>query len=232
MRIGRLLSHLGLCSRRAADEFLNQHHVAYRGQKITRLDFKIDTGSLAQYPLVVDGKEHKGLKQTKVYLLNKPPGYNCSHRRFKDRPVIFDLLPAEVKNNQRLFFAGRLDANSHGLVVLSTDGDLIYKLTHPSQQQQKVYILITMRPMSPAEQKQAVSGIYDHGEKLKFSKITPLSKPAHYRVTLYEGKNREIRRVISKLNNRVKDLQRIEHGPYKLADIGSGKFVEAEVLLS
>lgn len=148
-----------------------------------------------------------------------------SHRsqkiRGKQLKTIFDFLPQQYKT---WFFAGRLDVSSEGLMVLSNDGDHIFALSHPKNGVLKKYFVRTSRPISPAEMDRAVKGVMDKGEKLRFEKIIPLDKPAHYEMHLREGKNREIRRVLERLGVFARELRRTELGPYRLDAIRTGEY--------
>lgn len=217
MRIGRFLSALGLCSRRESDSFLLEHEVMYKGRRITALNFYLPTTALLQ----IDKKEYRLENNTQVYLLNKPAGYICSHKSFKDQPSIFTLLPQEIS---RYFFAGRLDADSDGLVVVTNDGDLVYSLTHPSQKTRKLYLVHSSRPLSLSEQDKLLKGVFRRGEKLKADSIKKGKQPAHYFVELHSGKNREVRRLFEAVHVRVLKLTRLRMGEFSLDDIEEGKW--------
>ena len=212
--------------RRGAAEFLALHAVAVDGIPVTELNFTVDEDNLAQIKLTVDGKPISLGGSDTVLLFNKPRGVVSSHRgqkiRGKELKTIFDYLPQQYKT---WFFAGRLDVSSEGLMVLSNDGDHIFALSHPKNGVLKKYFVRTSRPMSPAETERAVKGVMDKGEKLRFEKVIPLDKPAHYEMHLKEGKNREIRRVLERLGVYARELRRTELGPYKLAGIKSGEYV-------
>ncbi|MDH5718040.1 MAG: pseudouridine synthase [Spirochaetia bacterium] len=219
IRIGRFLSRLGLCSRRTADKFLLNHKVILNENIITSPAEKVSVNDI----LIIDGKKYQWPQKQHIILLNKPEGYVCSHRRFKNQPTIYELLPEEYKS---LFFAGRLDFNSRGLVILSNNGDLIYELTHPSKKVKKVYHVRLNRPISETEIQKTLTGMWDKNEKLRFDKMKKLDKPAHYEIILHTGRNREIRRVIKKLNVSIISLCRVELGSYKLNDIKEGNYIE------
>ncbi len=229
IRIGKLLARAGLVSRRGAADFLEEHVVTIEGVRIVDLNYSIAADQLPAITLTVDGKKVFLRGDDEVVLFNKPRGLVCSHKhqkeRGKDLRTIFDALPREFAS---WFFAGRLDVNSEGLMVLSNDGDHIYALSHPSQRVLKKYRVQTTRPLSPAEISRCLKGIYDKGEKLKFEKMEPGAITAQYEVWLREGKNREIRRVIEKLGVFIRKLVRLELGPYQLGDLPSGEFVRME----
>ena len=217
MRIGKFLSRAGLCSRRGAADFLKENRVMYNDQVIERLDFDVAEGESVQ----VGEKTYKISNVPEVYILNKPPGYICSHKEHKNEKTIFRLLPDSIN---KYYFAGRLDEMSRGLVILSNDGDLIYKLTHPSMKAEKIYNVITSRPLSAQELAKMVEGVWCNGEKLKAKKITKLEKVAHYQWVLVEGKNRQIRRMVENVGAKVTDLFRLSMGEYKLNNLEPGKF--------
>jgi len=220
LRIGRVLSRLGLCSRRDTAAFLETHSVVFNNSPITELNALIPEEALRKKPLLVDGRDYF-LRNDPVLLLHKPVGFVCSHKAQKGQKTIFTLLPPEYEN---FYFAGRLDADSEGLVVLSSDGDLIYALTHPSQQTIKKYRVTLQRPIPPTAEQRSLSGIIDRGEKLKFHKLQKIS-PIQYEVYLTEGKKREIRRVFARIGSEVTRLIRVEMGPYSLGSIPEGQYV-------
>lgn len=225
IRIGKLLARAGLVSRRGAAEFLAQHVVLVDGNRIHDLNFYLDDTRLADHELRVDGKVISMGVADEVLLFHKPRGLVCSHKHQKERGnelrTIFDDLPPAYA---AWFFAGRLDVNSEGLMVLSNDGDHIYDLSHPSKRVLKKYRVQTTRPLSAAEIARCLKGVIDKGEKLKFEKMIPGSVPAEYEVWLREGKNREIRRLIERLGVFIRKLVRLELGPYVLGDMPPGAY--------
>ena len=225
IRIGKLLAHAGIISRREAADFLANHDVRIDGERVVDLNHKIPESELLTIKLTVDRRHIALSGSNEVILLHKPTGVACSHRRQrirgKDLKTIFDLLPEKYA---RWFFAGRLDVSSSGLVLLSNDGDHIFALSHPSHGVLKKYLVRTSRPLSNAERARMEKGIMDKGEKLRFEKIIPLEVPAQYEIHLREGKNREIRRLLERVGVFARQLVRTELGPYKLEGIEAGKF--------
>ncbi|MDH5721364.1 MAG: pseudouridine synthase [Spirochaetia bacterium] len=219
VRISRFLSKAGLCSRRAAKEFIEKNKVYADGKLITEPGVIVSKES----ELKVNENSYSWEDKRIIYILNKPEGYVCSHKSHKMQPSIFSLLP---KNLSSLFFAGRLDKDSCGLVLLSNDGDLIFNLTHPSKNVQKKYIVHASRPLSDLEKNKAIKGVFDNNEKLKFDKIIPLKNAAHYEIILHTGRNREIRRILQKFGIKPLKLKRIELGSYKLDGLPEGKYLE------
>jgi len=219
MRIGRVLSHLGLCSRREADKFICDNAVFYRGIKITDLNFQIP--STHPVHLKINGKNYQLNTEVEIILLNKPIGYVCTHNPQRNQKSIFLLFPDKYKS---YFYAGRLDIDSRGLMLISNNGDFINKVTHPTENIQKEYYLHTSRPLSEAELNKCRRGVWQRNEKLYFNTINALKRPAHYRVTIDHGKNREIRRVLESFSVKTLDLCRVRIDNYKLGNLKSGKF--------
>lgn len=229
IRIGKLLARAGIAPRRATASFLEEHDVRIDGIRITELNYAVAEETLGSLKLTVDGKPVTLVTDDVVLLFHKPKGVVCSHRtqkiRGKELRTIFDFLPAEYGT---WFFAGRLDVSSSGLMVLSNDGDHIFELSHPKHGVLKKYFVRTSRPLSPADITRAEKGVMDKGEKLKFEKVIPQAKPAHYEIHLKEGKNREIRRILERLGVFARELVRTELGPYVLEGIEAGKFVKVQ----
>ena len=227
VRIGRFLSQVGLCSRRGAADFLKEHEVLFLGRRISDLSFKIDEDQLAN-PVRVDGKEYHWRRQQEVILLNKPVGYVCSHKTFPNEKSVFTLLEPSQRD---YFFAGRLDKNSRGLVVFSNNGQLIYRLTHPSFEVKKVYHVHVRPPLDKASIQKSLKGLSDGKDKLRFDKLEPLKHPGHYEVVLHRGKNREIRRLMKRLGRWVIDLKRVQIGDFRLDDLQEGRSKSLDKLI-
>lgn len=221
-RIGQILSILGLCSRRGAAEFLKENNLTFKGEKVTRLDARFSEADVAHLFLNGSALPSLTVKVEQVLLYNKPKGVTCSFRAFKGDPGLTEL--SFLKKN-RMFYAGRLDKESRGLLVFSADGSYIHKLSHPSFKVKKKYRVKINRPLGNAELKKITGGIWSLGEKLSVDAIHMI-KPSLYECTLKEGKNRELRRLFKACNVTVEDLCRIEHGPYTLEGIEEGSFIK------
>ncbi|MBP9738581.1 rRNA pseudouridine synthase, partial [Candidatus Saccharibacteria bacterium] len=165
-----------------------------------------------------------GPKRYTYVLLNKPVGYVCSHRQQGDTPTIYELVP---KHYQNLKAAGRLDKDSCGLVLLTDDGDTIFKLTHPKFGKKKVYHVALNKPLKPEDKDQIEKGIglEDGTSQFKVELIDPELRtqkmPNLYKVTMYEGRNRQIRRTFGSLRYMVTHLERQSFANFKLDDLGT-----------
>ena len=214
-RLNKLLVKLELAeSRRKADDLISEGRVSINGKKITELGYMANPSDT----ITVDGK--KGKLRAEIYVAyNKPKGLVCSHAKQK-YPTIFDKLP---KSFSTLKIAGRLDKDSQGLVILSSDGMFINQITHPSNNKDKVYNVTTKQPISPEELSAINSGIEleDGVSKMRAKIVDEFS----LKILMSEGKNRQIRRTLSALNKDVIKLERVKVGKYSNSNLASGGHV-------
>jgi 23S rRNA pseudouridine2605 synthase len=156
--------------------------------------------------------------------LNKPPGFLCTRADPERRRVVGDLLPKEW---QHIYPVGRLDSDSEGLIFLTNDGQFALRLTHPRYGTRKVYQVTIVGRIEAAMLKQMTQGVQDRGETLKAQKARLLSASQSRSVVeleLTEGKNHEIRRMMSSMGLTITRLQRIRIGPIKLGELPLGKW--------
>lgn len=214
-RLNKQLVELGLVSsRRKADELITQGAVSVNGTVTTKLATQIG----AEDVITLYGRS--GQKREHVYLaFNKPVGYVCTHRTQTDRQkTIFDLLPLSFAG---LKIAGRLDKESQGLMVLSSDGAFIQAISHPSQGKLKTYMVFVDKPVQQSDQAKLLEGIKLYDGVSKFESVSRI-KPQLLRVTLSEGRNRQIRRTFEALGYKVKMLERTRIGRLDLGVLKSG----------
>jgi len=219
MILQKAIANSGYASRRKADELIRDGHVKING-RVALIGEKAD-------PLV-DKITIKGslipAEEKKVYImLNKPLGYTCTNRKFKDEKNIFEL----VDSPHRLFAVGRLDKDSRGLILLTNDGDLTLKLSHPRYEHDKEYeIKIRDEVVNPELViKKLLSGV-DIGEGDGIVKAVHAKYLQNdlFVITLNEGKKRQIRRMFDALGTRVKDLKRISISGLTLGNLPEGKW--------
>ncbi|EMJ93674.1 pseudouridine synthase [Leptospira alstonii] len=230
IRLNRFLADCGLGSRRKTEELILKGQITINGKKVEALGTKVKPGTDVVSYL---GKVVKPIEEPKkILILNKPAGYLCSHGdRFHEK-TIFSLLPPAYQNYK---IAGRLDLDSRGLVLLTNDGELAQRISHPSNGSEKEY-LVTLK-YDPGEKGIQVAfqkGILDAGEILraKMVKLVP-GKNCVYRVILAEGKKRQIRRMFHSSGASVVDLQRIRIGSIQLErlNLEEGKYLLAETVI-
>jgi len=213
MRLNRFLAAAGLGSRRHCDELIAAGRVTINGNTCT--DFSVEPNPRDH--VKVNGKlVHVAPPLT--IMLHKPAGFVSTRRDPRARDTIFDLLPAKFS---RLFNIGRLDAQTEGLLLLTNDGDLAQRLTHPRYEIEKEYEVILDRPWDPGLTSKLLRGIFLDGQRAQIAQLHSIS-PVHLRVVLAQGINRQIRRMFEAVGYRVKRLVRIRIGPVRLGDLPRG----------
>jgi len=215
MRLNQFLAKATGVSRRQADELIKQGRVMVNNQP-AQIGARLDETDKVQLD-----KTMLETRETQTVLLNKPVGYVCS-REGQGSHTIYDLLP---KNLQHLKPIGRLDKDSSGLLLLTNDGDLAQQLTHPSFEKQKIYTIALDKELTEAD----FETITKQGVKLedglsKFALDFINDQNFMWKVTMHEGRNRQIRRTFEALGYQVLSLHRIAFGPYHLDTVGAGKF--------
>jgi 23S rRNA pseudouridine2605 synthase len=234
IRIQKHLSALGMASRREAELWIREGEVMLNG-KIAELGDTIDP---EVDRLVVRGRSVRPVAPPRVTLLmNKPRGFLCSNEDPHHEKTVFDLL-SPVYQKMKLFIAGRLDKDSEGMLILTNDGDLAQKMTHPSAQIPKRYWVRLNKPLPPEMIPLLLRGREVEGEFLKFEKVIPpaarASADTPYEVVLYHGRKREIRRLFESFGYFVKRLQRFQIGHLPLKGLARGqsrKLTAAELRL-
>jgi len=228
-RLQKLIASAGLCSRRAAEEWITAGRVQVNGRTAT-LGEKADP---ERDEITVDGSPLQQ-KQDHVYLmLNKPRGYVTTLSDEKGRPTVADLT-RDV--GRRVFPVGRLDLQSEGLLLLTDDGALMQRLIHPSFEVSKTYLVTVAGETKHAAERLAAITDLD-GEPIRPAQVSPVRlgrETAVLQITIHEGKNRQIRRMCAGCGLAVKRLQRIAEHDLKLKDLPLGQWrylTEGEIAL-
>ncbi|HEV2413059.1 MAG TPA: pseudouridine synthase [Candidatus Saccharimonadales bacterium] len=218
-RLNKMLAaHLGI-GRRQADELIERRHVQVNGEQ-ARLGQRVS----ALDSVIVDGQTISSKKAPLVYvLLDKPIGYVSSRAKQGDTPTVYELLPDEY---QHLKTVGRLDKDTSGLLLMTNDGDLALQLTHPRFGKQKSYITLLDRPLDPAHQKTITTNGVElaDGQSVLGLEEMPGGDRREWRVTMSEGRNRQIRRTFAALGYTVVRLHRIEFGPWSIDQLHGRTF--------
>jgi 23S rRNA pseudouridine2605 synthase len=226
MRLNRYLAQCGLGSRRACDAIIAGGHVMVNGAAVRELGTKIDP---AKDRVEYGGKSVRNLQPLQYYAYHKSRGSVVSMDDPEGRETIYDALRKIDFDAKHLKYVGRLDRNSEGLLLLTNDGDIIHSLTHPRFQIKKVYCVKTETVLPKADIDRLIdAGIESEGQLLhagavRFLHERSASGEYWYEVDLYEGKNRQIRRMFEALGHDVKRLKRIQYGVITLGDLPRGK---------
>jgi len=203
-------------SRRKADDLISSGEVLVN-QKTGMLGLDIKPTDIVE----VYGQKLKHNKIHDYYIFYKPKGYICSHEKQGNSPTIFDLIGMEY-----LKFGGRLDKESEGLMLLSTDGDWLNSIFHSRNKVEKKYIVKVKTPLNKS--KKFKRNINHNGDILRIKNLKIINKYT-FEVTLNSGKNHEIRRIFRFNGLDIIELKRIKVGKYKLNNIEKGKLVKIEI---
>ena len=222
MRLAKFLAHGGVASRRKAEEIVAKGMVTVGGKVVT--DPARDVG--AGDDVRVNGKP-VAAERREVWAVNKPAGVVSTAREPGSRPAVVELVDTDA----RLYPVGRLDADTTGLLLLTNDGALADRLTHPRYEVPKTYRVRLGKPISDRELERLQRGVELEDGRTGPAEIHRLSD-REVELVLREGRNRQVRRMVEAVGNRVVALQRVKFGPLALGRLQSGgsrKLSEAEV---
>jgi 23S rRNA pseudouridine2605 synthase len=215
MRLAKYLAHAGVASRRAAETIIAEGRVTVAGQVV--LDPARDVDERCE--VAVDGGPVDGPEPTVAYAVNKPIGVLSTAQDTHGRPTVVSLVPDETR---RLYPVGRLDADSSGLILLTNDGELAQRLTHPSYEVPKTYrVGVAGGPVGESALAKLCAGV-----RLEDGMTAPaqvrLVREGVLEVTIREGRNRQVRRMCEAVGHPVVALERIAFGRVKLAGLAPG----------
>jgi 23S rRNA pseudouridine2605 synthase/23S rRNA pseudouridine2604 synthase len=227
MRLQKFLSAAGVCSRRKGEEFIRVGRVRVNGRVVAELGAKIDP---AQDRVSVDGLPVQPEVRSVYIALNKPRGYVTSCRHAGKR-IVIELVDVP----QRIFPVGRLDKDSTGLLLLTNDGRLHQKLSHPSFDHEKEYDVTVERPISDGALQRMAAGMPILDGRTRPAEVRRTGE-RRFRIVLKEGRNRQIRRMVRRVGNEVMELKRIRVASVELGRLAEGAWrhltdLEVEALL-
>ena len=217
-RLQKIIAQAGLCSRRAGEELLRQGRVCVNGQ-IASLG---DSADPSRDRIEVDGRPLPSAPPAVYIMLHKPRGYVTTLSDERNRPTAAQLV---TDCGERVFPVGRLDMDSEGLLLFTNDGALMQAMIHPRHEVNKIYHVTVSGEISGAAARLAAINDLD-GEPIRPAQVEELSRSggqALLRITIHEGKNRQIRRMCRKAGLSVRKLQRVQEGNLRLGDLPSGK---------
>lgn len=221
IRLQKFLADNGIASRRKCEELILQGRVRVNGEQINTLGTKINPNKdIVEY----NGKEIKNCKKEYTYiLLNKPIDYVTTVKDQFDRKTVLDL----VKVNKRLVPVGRLDMYTSGAIILTDDGDFVYKVTHPKHEIEKTYNVTVVGLVTKEDVKKLENGV-DIGEfitnkaHVKILKTDEEKNISRLQITIHEGKNRQVRRMCEAIGKKVLSLHRSKIGNISVKDLKLG----------
>lgn len=215
IRLQKYLADAGVCSRRKGEVHIRAGRVAVNGQVITELGTKVDP---AVDKVSFDGRSIQP-ETKKIYIaLNKPVGYvtSCSQ---PGRSLVVDLIDLP----ERLFPVGRLDTDSCGLLLMTNDGRIHHRLAHPSFDHQKHYEVTVDQPIATGALDKLARGVRLDGRQTRQAEVARMDA-VRFKITLKEGRNRQIRRMVSKVGRKVVQLRRVQMANIHLGRLPSGQW--------
>jgi len=215
VRLQKFLSSAGVCSRRKGEELIQEGRVRVNGEVVKVLGTKIDPEVDV---VMVDENLVQAEEELRYVILNKPAGYVTSCRQPGDQ-IVLDL----VDISERLYPVGRLDKNSTGLLLLTNDGRLHHRLSHPSFDHEKEYDVVARKPISDKALKRMAEGIALKGRKTRPAEVRRTG-PRRFRIVLKEGRNRQIRRMVRAVGHQVAHLKRLRVGNILLGRLAEGQW--------
>ena len=222
LRLQKYLASCGVASRRNAEKLIADGRVSVDGQTVTEMGVQVEIGQ----DIRVDGKLVTP-EPAKYYIMyHKPAGEVTTASDPEGRATVLDKFrdfPA------RLYPVGRLDYDSEGLLLLTNDGDLTERMLHPSQEVDKTYLARVSHVLTPEEARRLENGVMVDGRKTARAKVKILAAKGLYTdilVTIHEGRNRQVRKMVEQVGHQVVMLRRIRFGPLKLDDLPRGMWRE------
>lgn len=223
MRINKYIAHRGISSRRKADEMVKEGRVKVNGILVLEPGYDVNDWDTVE----IDGKKLDIYEENKVYyMLNKPEGYITTSNDQFGRKSVVDLMDG-IK--ERVYPVGRLDYETSGLLIMTNDGEMTYKITHPKHNIDKIYLAKVRGTLSDDDIDRFQRGLIIDGEyktspaKLKVLKAIDSN---HYiaKVAIHEGHNRQVRKMFEAIGQKVVHLKRVSIGRVKLGDLKKGEF--------
>ena len=214
MRINKYIAESGFCSRRKADELISQNRVTIN-KDTAKLGMEVRDGDIVR----IDGEKIKVDTDYEYYLLYKPKKVICTNSDNFARRLAVDF----IRSKKRLFTYGRLDYMTEGIILVSNDGDTYNKVMHPRKKLFKTYIAKLDKPIEDKDLARLEKGILIDGQKTAPAKIKK-TDDAEVKVSIFEGRNRQIRKMFENLHYNVKELKRVTIGEFKIGNLKPGEY--------
>ena len=223
MRLSKYIAGCGVCSRRKAEEAILAGRVSVNERLVTELGTKVGIGDAVCF----DGAQIRPATEFVYIMLNKPEGYITTAREQFGRPSVLDLLDSAEPEGVRLVPVGRLDCATSGMLLLTNDGDLVYRLTHPSHDIRKTYIARIEGVIGEEALAQIRGGMVVDGYKTTRAQAKVLSTGENtslLEISVKEGRNRQVRKMFGQLGYKVTSLRRVATGRLRLGGLKKGQW--------
>lgn len=221
MRLQKYMALCGVASRRASEELIKNGQVQVNGKVVLEMGTVVDP---VKDRVLVDGKTVRPEKKKVYIMLNKPVGIVTSLKDEKGRTVVTDLIEGV---DERIYPVGRLDSDTSGLLLLTNDGELAFKLTHPSKRIFKKYIAIVEGIPNKGELERLRNGIKIDGRvtsKAKVKVLKNFGEDSILEIEIFEGRNRQVKKMCEAVNHPVKKLKRVAFGELQLGGLEAGNW--------
>jgi 23S rRNA pseudouridine2605 synthase len=220
VRLQKYLAEAGVASRRKSEELILRGRVEVNGAKVTELGTRVGACDVVR----IDGKEVRRVEKKVYIMLNKPPGYVTTAKDQFSRKTVLDLIQGV---EERIYPVGRLDYETSGLLLLTNDGELAFKLTHPGREIEKVYHarisgFLEEKDVKSFERGMRIEDYVTAPAKLKL--VEKLADSSVVEVTIHEGRNRQVRKMFEAIGRRVLKLRRVATGPLRLGGLEEGRW--------
>lgn len=223
VRLQKYIAMCGIASRRAGEKLISDGEVFVNGKKVTEQGVKVEIGADS---VTVSGKLIKPVQKKYYIMLNKPIGYVSTAKDQFDRPTVTGLLKDEIK--ARIFPVGRLDYDTEGLLLMTNDGDFAYKITHPKHNIEKTYIAVLNGGITAAALNKLRHGVtLGDGFLTSPAEVSIVDAKAGksiVKITIHEGKNRQVRRMFEAVGLKVDALKRISISGVELGNLPIGRW--------
>ena len=220
MRIQKYIADAGICSRRKAEEMILDGLVKVNGELLTGLGYQMQENDVVE----VSGQVISASEKKVYYLMYKPRGYVTTVKDQFDRPCVMDLIGDEVK--ERIYPAGRLDYHTEGLLILSNDGEFVNAITHPKHHIEKKYLAVINGIIKEEAIEKLKRGVVIDGKKTAPAKVflsEIFKDKCLVEVTIFEGRNRQVRKMFEAVGHRVIELKRVQIGPIEIGSLKEGR---------
>jgi len=221
MRINKYIAHAGVCSRRDADDLVEQGRVDIDGQTVTEHGTRVREGQTVS----VDG-EVIDLRAFEYLLLNKPKDTISTTDDPKDRDTVLDVIGVPEDNPSGVFPVGRLDRNTTGVLLVTNDGDLAHRLMHPKYEVSKIYFVRTQDDVKPHQIDELRRGVELEDGTASADRVAYIrsDRPTDIAMELHEGRNRQIRRMLETLGHQIVQLDRVKYAGLTNGDLERGQW--------
>lgn len=220
MRLNKYIASAGICSRRKADELIENGNVKVNGAVVKTMGWQVEEDDVVE----ANGRVIEAVNKKIYVVVNKPLGYITSMQDEKDRDTIADLV-ADIP--QRLFPVGRLDYNTTGLLIMTNDGELTQTLTHPRHEVYKTYVAKVAGVISDSRLAKLRKGVDIGGfvtSPAKVRLVRQMPRHAVVEISIREGKNRQVRKMFAAVGNKVQELHRTAIGEIRLGRLKEGHY--------